>query len=403
MAEMKVVYEELLSEVGRALQPNAIRKLTQMLGRKDMISLAAGAPAAETFPVEELAEIAGRVIRERGQFALQYGPTRGQSGLVENVAAMLRARGIVSADPSEVVITTGSQQGLDLAARVILDPGDVALVELPSYIGGLIALHNSRADMVGVRQDEGGIRIDDLREKLDRVRGTGRRVKCIYTIPNFQNPSGVTLAMERRRALVDIADEQDLLIIEDDPYFDLYFEESSRLVPLAALKPDRVIYLGSFSKVLAPGLRLAYLRAPAEISFKIEIAKEGSDLSSSILDQAIVVEALRSGLVEGRLPALRKFYKQRRQAMTGALEEFAPEGWRWTSPIGGFFILAELPEGRDATEALAQAIENGVAYVPGQPFFIDGSGANTLRLAYSKESPEKIVEGIRRMCDALGG
>jgi 2-aminoadipate transaminase len=252
-----------------------------MLGRKDIISLAAGAPAAETFPVEELAEIAGRVIRERGQFALQYGPTRGQSGLVERVAAMLRARGIESAGPSEVVITTGSQQGLDLAARVVLDPGDVALVELPSYIGGLIALHNSRADMVGVRQDEGGILIDDLREKIDRVRASGRRVKCIYTIPNFQNPSGVTLAMERRRALVDIADEQDLLIIEDDPYFDLYFEESSRLAPLAALKPDRVIYLGSFSKVLAPGLRLAYLRAPSEIAFKIEIAKEGSDLSQA--------------------------------------------------------------------------------------------------------------------------
>ncbi len=402
MAQMKVVYEELLSEVGRSLQPNAIRKLTQMLGRKDMISLAAGAPAAETFPVEELADIAARVIRERGRFALQYGPTRGQSGLVEKVAAILRARGLVSADPSEIVVTTGSQQGLDLAARVVLDPGDVAIVELPSYIGGLIALHNSRADIVGVRQDEGGIRMDDLREKIERVRASGRRVKCIYTIPNFQNPSGVTLAMERRRELVYIADEEDLLIIEDDAYFDLYFEEASRLVPLAALRPERVIYLGSFSKVLAPGLRLAYVRAPEELAFKIEIAKEGADLSSSVLDQAIAVEALRSGLVEDRLPGLRKFYKERCQAMTGALDEYAPAGSRWTRPVGGFFILLELPGGRDAGEALPHAIENGVAYVPGQPFFVDGSGANTLRLAYSKESPEKIVEGIRRMCGVLG-
>ena len=384
--------------MGRTLQPNAIRKLTQLLGRKDVISLAAGAPSAETFPLEELAEIAARVIRTRGQFSLQYGPSRGQNNLVEAVAAMLQSRGIKNAKASEVVITSGSQQGLDLIARVLIDPGDVAMVELPSYIGAIIALHNSQAEMIGVRQDEGGIVTSDLREKIDRARRAGRRVKCIYTIPNFQNPSGVTLAAERRTELVEIADEYDLLIVEDDAYFDLYFTTDVRLTPLAALRPERVVYLGTFSKVLAPGLRSAYLYAPEEISAKIELAKEGSDLSSSVLDQAIVMEAIRSGLIENRLPELRKFYEVRCRAMIDALRKHAPKGTRWNEPVGGFFVLMELAREIDAGKLLPEAIENGVAYVPGQPFFVDESGANTLRLAYSKETPEKITEGIERMC-----
>jgi 2-aminoadipate transaminase len=402
MLKTNIEYDELLSEVGRAMLPNAIRKLTQMLGRRDVISLAAGAPSAETFPIEELAEIAARVIRERGRFALQYGPTRGQSVLGEAVVSILRSRGIEKATPSEVIMTTGSQQGLDLISRVILDPGDIAFVELPSYIGGTIALHNSRAELIGIRQDDGGMVMSDLREKIKRVRAAGRRAKCIYTIPNFQNPSGVTLAAERRNELIEIADEHDLLIIEDDAYFDLYFtEEASRLVPLAAFRPERVLYLGTFSKVLVPGIRTAYLRAPEEIAAKIEIAKEGADLSSSVLDQAIVAESLRTGLVERRLPELRRFYATRCRAMLDALDRFAPAGSRWTKPIGGFFILMELAKGIDATSALPLAIDNGVAYVPGQPFFVDESGENTLRLAYSKESPEKIAEGIERMCSVF--
>jgi 2-aminoadipate transaminase len=402
MPKSDIKYEELLSEVGRAIRPNAIRKLTQMLGRGDVISLAAGAPSAETFPVEEMAEIAARVIRERGRFALQYGPTRGQSALVESVVAILRSRGIDKTTAPEVVMTSGSQQGLDLIARVLIDPGDIAFVELPSYIGGTIALHNSRAELVGVRQDEGGMVMSDLRDKIERVRAAGRRAKCIYTIPNFQNPSGVTLAAERRHEMIEIADEHDLLIIEDDAYFDLYFtEEARRLVPLAASGPERVVYLGTFSKVLVPGIRTAYLRAPEEIASKVELAKEGADLSSSVLDQAIVVECLRSGLVDRRLPELRKFYETRCRAMLDALDRFAPAGSRWTKPIGGFFILMELAGGIDATKALPDAIENGVAYVPGQPFFVDESGQNTLRLAYSKESPEKIAQGIELMCSVF--
>ncbi|MFY9608261.1 MAG: PLP-dependent aminotransferase family protein [Blastocatellia bacterium] len=402
MLKVETEYDEMFSQLGRRIRPNAIRKLTALLGNKEVISLAAGAPSAETFPIEELAEIASRVIRERGPVALQYGPTKGQPALVDAVVSILQERGLSGASAAEVIMTSGSQQGLDLISRVIIDPGDVALVELPSYIGGIIALHNSQAEMIGVRQDDGGIVIGELREKLDRALREGRRVKCIYTIPNFQNPSGVTLATERRHQLVEIADEHDLLIIEDDAYFDLYFDsEGARLIPLAALRPERVVYLGTFSKVLAPGIRTAYLRAPEAIAKKIELAKEGADLSSSVLDQTIVAEAIRSGVITRRLPELRRFYDVRCRAMLEALERHAPAGSRWTKPIGGFFILLQLAGGVDAGEVLPRAIAGGVAYVPGQPFFVDDSGANTLRLAYSKESPEAIAEGIKRICQVI--
>lgn len=399
MDKAKPAYNDLLSALGRRLQPNAIRKLTKLLGSKEVISLAAGAPSHETFPLDELGEIASRVIRERGASALQYGPTRGQGALVESVAGILHSRGLKTTKPSEIVMTSGSQQGLDLIARILLDPGDVAMVELPSYIGGIIALHNAGAEMIGVRQDDDGIVTADLADKVERALSDGRRVKCIYTIPNFQNPSGVTLASDRRKELLDIADRYDLLIIEDDAYFDLAFTDgAARLTPLAAQRPDSVVYLGTFSKVLAPGFRTAWLRAPEELASKIEIAKEGADLSSSVLDQAIVAEAIREGLIARRLPELRRFYEVRCRAMLAALDEFAPAGARWTKPTGGFFILMELAGEADATALLPNAIDNGVAYVPGQPFFVDDSGAGTLRLAFSKESPEAIRNGIERMC-----
>jgi 2-aminoadipate transaminase len=276
------------------------------------------------------------------------------------------------------------------------------MVELPSYIGGLIAIHNAGAEFVGVRQDSEGINTDDLRQKIDEARESGRRVKLIYTIPNFQNPSGVTLSAARRNQLIEVAEEYDLLIVEDDPYGELYFDSAlERPSPLVSLCPHRVIYLSSFSKVLAPGLRTAWAFAPDEIAAKMELAKEGADLSSSILDQAIVAEASRSGLIERRLPDIRKFYGDRCRAMLDTLSQHAPAKAKWTEPTGGFFILMEVDSQIDATEMLLEAIECGVAYVPGQPFFVDSSGSNTLRLAYSKESTERIIQGIEILCRLL--
>jgi 2-aminoadipate transaminase len=391
----------LLSATGHHLRPNAIRKLTLLIGRSDVISFAAGAPSTDTFPIEEIAELAIRTVREKGKIALQYGPTRGSSSLIEGVIAIMQRRG-VACSAAEVLMTTGSQQGLDLVSRLLLDRGDIALVELPSYIGGTVALHNAGAEMIGVKQDDGGIVIDDLREKLEQAKASGRRVKCVYTIPNFQNPSGVTLAARRRQQLVDLADEYDFLILEDDPYFELHFaENAAELTPLVAMNPERVIYLSSFSKTLVPGLRTAWVVAPKAIAAKLELMKEGADLSSSVFDQALVSAALSSGLVEKRLPEIRKFYQVRCQAMLEALDRHAPEGSRWTKPLGGFFLWMEVADRIDTTEILPQAIERGIAYVPGQPFLVDGSGANTLRLAYSKETPERITEGIEKLCDFL--
>jgi 2-aminoadipate transaminase len=398
---VNINYDDIFSSVGRDLRQNEIRKLTALLGRGDVISFAPGAPSAETFPIEELAEIAARVFRQRGKIALQYGPTRGSSTLIEGVVATMQGRGVQS-EAAEIVITTGSQQGLDLISRLIIDAGDIALVELPSYVGGTIALHNAQAKLVGVKQDQGGIVLDDLRDKLEQAKAAGERVKCLYTIPNFQNPSGVSLALERRAAIVELAEKYDFLIIEDDPYFELHFEkDATNLKPLAALNKERVIYLSSFSKVLVPGLRTAWVQAPKEIATRLELIKEGADLSSSVFDQAIVSAALREGLIEKRLPMIREFYRVRLVAMLEALEKNADADWRWTKPTGGFFILMRITEGLDAKTILPQAIERGVAYVPGQPFFVDDSGANTLRLAYSKETPEKITEGIERLCNLL--
>ena len=394
-------YDNLLSAMGRGLRPNEIRKLTALLGRTDVISFAAGAPSPETFPLDELTEIAAEVVRTRGKLALQYGPTKGSSGLLESIVETMRRRG-VTCDAGNIMMTTGSQQGLDVISRLLIDPGDVALVELPSYIGGTIALHNAGASLVGVKQDDGGIVLADLLATIERERAAGRRIKCLYTIPNFQNPSGVSLAAERRLDIVRIAEEHDFLVVEDDPYFELFFStNATNRQPLAALHPERVIYLSSFSKVLAPGLRTAWMVAPKSIADKIELAKEGADLSSSVFDQAIVAEAMRCGLVERRLPEIRRFYEVRCQAMLTALDNHAPEGARWTRPTGGFFILMELAGDIDTTAILPRMIERGVAYVPGQPFFVDNSGANLMRLSFSKESPEKISEGVERLTTSL--
>jgi len=399
---VKVEYDDVLSEVAKELKPNAIRRLSPLLSRPEIISLAPGAPSPDVFPREELAEIAARLIRERWSSALQYGPTRGNSELVQILVEYLRSRRFEKVNPENILVTTGSQQGLDLAARVLLNRGDVVLVELPSYIGGIVALHNCGANLVGVRQDGHGIIIDDLREKIKVYLNQGRPVKCIYTIPNFQNPSGVTLGESRRHQVIEIAREYNLMVIEDDPYRELHFSEDlAGLTPLAAIDPSRVIYLNSFSKTLAPGLRVAWMVAPEAIAAKIELAKEGADLSSSQLDMAIVCDAMRSGLVERNLPELRRFYRKRCDVTIDALKRNTRPGSHWTTPGGGFFVFYEAPEGIDAGALLPAAIEAGVAYVPGQAFFVDGSGQNTIRLAFSRETPEKIEEGIQRLGKVL--
>lgn len=394
-------YQDLFSALTHRLKPNAIRRLSHLINRPGIISFAGGVPSPQTFPYQELADIAAKLIQERGAEVLQYGVTRGNRQLIEYLAAYLATKAIM-ADPAEILITSGSQQGLDLVSRALIDPGDVALVELPSYIGGLGALNNAGAELVGLPMTEDGLDPEAMRSCVAKLRQAGKRVKLLYTIPNFQNPSGITMSLSKRKQILSLAHELNLLILEDDPYGELYFDQPSPPAIKSLDQEGRVIYFGSFSKVLTPGLRTAWLVAPKEIAAQIELIKESADLCSSMLDQAIVLAACQQNLITGRLGELRQFYQVRCKSMLQALQEHAPAQTTWTKPTGGLFVWVNAPPTIAATERLTQAVEAGVAYVPGKPFFVGNHTAdNSLRLAFSKESPERIQEGIIKLCQIL--
>jgi 2-aminoadipate transaminase len=391
------------SAAAERMRPNAIRALAPLLSRPGLLSFAGGVPSTATFPGENLALIAERLIRDHGATVLQYGTTHGNRDLLGLVVERVRGRGLPCAGPEEVLLTSGSQQALDLVARVFLDPGEVVFVELPSYIGGLASLWAAGAELVGFRLGQAGPDLDHLEEQMAAVAAAGRRARAIYTIPTFQNPSGVTSSAEARAGLLELADRHDLLVIEDDPYGEVYFDHTKvPPPPIAALdQHGRTIYLGSFSKVLCPGLRAGWVVAPPHACRRLELAKEAADLCSSSLDHAIVAEAVATGLIDERLPSIRGFYAARCGAMLAALEKHATPGSTWTRPGGGLFIWVELPAGCDSRATLDSAVNAGVAYVPGAPFFVDGSGTNTLRLAFSREEPAAMDRGIGTLFDVL--
>lgn len=379
---------------------SAIRRLAALIERPGMISFAPGQPSPETFPVKEFREVVNEILERESASAFQYVLTRGVAALVEAVRRYAAAKGI-AATTEQTLITDGSQQGLDLVARVLVDPGDVVLVELPSYIGATSAFRAAQARMVGVGLSEEGIDLEDLRRRCAEERATGRTVKFLYVVPSFQNPSGISHPVENRRRLLEVARELDLLVVEDDPYGDLYFDDAPH-PPLKSMDTDgRVIYLSSFSKILAPGLRTAFAVGPEEILAKIEIAKQSANLCGSSLDQRIVLACLERGLIEEQKRRIRPYYRAKRDAMLQALEAEGLPGVTWTRPGGGMFLWVTLPDGMDADALLPAAVDESVAYVPGAPFFVDGSGANTLRLNYSKEDAERIREGVRRLARAI--
>lgn len=393
-------YTKFFSNVADWAKPNPIRRLTSLINRPGIISFSGGVPSPETFPCEKIAEISSRLVRERGAEVLQYGLTRGNPQLIEHLVGEMQKRG-VKTKTEEIMLTSGSQQGLDLLARLLAEPGDIVLAELPSYIGGTFALNNSGGTLTGVPTFGDGLDLEVVEEKVLKMRDLGCQVKLVYTIPNFQNPSGITLSLEKRKGLLELASKLDLLILEDDPYGELYFDTPPP-PPIKSFDTEgRVIYLGSFSKVLTPGLRTAWIVAPSEILAKVELIKEATDLCSSMLDQAIVAECVKEGLIEGRISKLREFYKVRCQAMLSALDKFAPKEASWTRPTGGLFVWVELSKQIDTTELLSQAVEQGVAFIPGAPFYVNDAKLNTLRLAFSKETPERITTGIERLCQML--
>jgi DNA-binding transcriptional MocR family regulator len=300
-------------------------------------------------------------------------------------------------------MTTGSQQALHLLATVLLDPGDVILVELPTYVGALSAFYGRRAELAGVRQDEEGIVPEDLAAVIARVRGAGGRIKFLYTIPNFQNPSGRLLSQPRRETVLEIARRERILVIEDDPYGELVFDEEAETTPIASGDEglEAVVYLGSFSKILAPGLRCGFIIAPPAVLQKAQLAKEAADLCSGMLDQSIVDEFCAAGELPAQIARVRDFYRARSRALLGALEEHLGGRATWTPTRGGLFTFLTAGDGLDARALVPAAIEAGVAYVPGSAFFVDGSGRNTMRLTFAKEPDERMREGVRRLASVL--
>jgi 2-aminoadipate transaminase len=379
---------------------SAIRRLSALIERPGVISFAPGQPSPDTFPVAQLRALADAIIAAESAQAFQYILTRGLGSLLEEIGRYAEAKGIRSS-MAERILTEGSQQGLDLVSRVLLDPGDVVLVELPSYIGATSAFRASRARMEGVRLGEDGLDLDHLRWRHREVTHAGGVVKFLYVTPTFQNPSGITHDARSRHALLELARELDLLILEDDPYGDVYFDDVPPATLMSIDGADGVLYLSSFSKILAPGLRTAFLMGPEEVLAKVEIAKQSANLCGSGVDQRLVLGCLRGGLIEEQKARIRPYYRDKCRLMLDALEAEMPEGIHWTRPAGGLFVWLTLPAGLNAETLLESALDEGVAYVPGAPFFVDGTGLGTMRLTFAKESPENIVEGVRRLARAM--
>lgn len=386
-----------------AMKGSAIRELLKITQMPDVISFAGGMPAPEIFPVKEFKEACIRVLDEHGSEALQYGTTDGYLPLREMISRHTNQYGIkVTAD--NIMITNGSQQALDLLGKIFINPGDRILVESPTYLGALQAWNTYNAQYVTVPSDDDGIQVD----KLEMALRAGP--KFMYVLPNFQNPTGVTIPLERRKILVELADRYGVPIIEDDPYGQLRFE--GKHIPTVEYLDDQlhgngdsyhgnVIYLSTFSKILAPGIRLAWVVATPEIVQKLVTAKQGADLHTSTFNQIVAYEVSRKGFLDEHIKRINSVYKERRDVMLEELEKNMPEGVKWTKPLGGLFLWASLPEKCNSKELLIKAVEKKVAFVPGESFYPNGGGQNTMRLNFSNAQPDMIRIGIRRLAETI--
>ncbi len=381
------------------MKSSAMRDLMALTERDDVISLAGGLPDTSTFPPDSYASLMGKVAVESCARALQYGPTEGLT-LVKHCIAQVMGAEAMEVDADEVLVTTGGQQVIDLVCKTLLDPGDVVVCEAPTYPGAVPTFSAYQADVVQVTMDRDGMRVEELEQTLEALERSGRRPKFIYTVPNFHNPAGVTMSLERRRELVRIAGERELLVLEDNPYGLLRYE-GTPLPTLRSLDDEFVIYASTFSKILSPGVRLGWAVAPAPVLQKMNIGKQGSDLCSSSISQYFVAAYFESGPWEDYVRSLIEIYRRRRDVMLDSLAEHFPREAQWTHPRGGLFIWATLPDYIDTTDLLARALEDHVAFVPGRAAFIDGRGGSSMRLNFSGVNEDDIREGIRRIGEVV--
>ncbi|MFQ4148729.1 PLP-dependent aminotransferase family protein [Arthrobacter sp. LAPM80] len=393
-------HEALLSARAANIKQSAVRDVFDISMQPGLVSLAGGNPYLQSLPLERLAATAASIIADHGLEALQYGGGQGTLELRTQICEVMAAEGILDADPENVVITAGSQSAQDVAAKVFCDPGDVILLEDPTYVGALNTFEAFEVDVQAVAGDEHGIIPSALRERIADLQGQGRRIKLLYTIPNFNNPSGVMLAPERRQEIVDICRDANIMVLEDNPYGLLKFD-GVLPAPLRAANPDDVLYLGSFSKIFAPGLRIGWALVPAHLKQRYYLASEAVTLCPPTFNQLLVSAYLRDYDWRGQIDTYRALYAERCAALLSALEEFMPAGVTWTRPEGGFFVWLTLPEGIDTYPLLHKGIDAGVVFIPGAAFSSHQRPSNKLRLAFSAVPPETLHEGVRRLAPVL--
>ena len=381
------------------MRASAVRSLFAVANRPEVVSLAGGMPYLASLPLDQLATETANLINEDGLVGLQYGSGQGIAELREQICQIMALEGI-SAHPDDITVTVGSQMALDLATRIFCDPGDVVLAEAPSYVGALTTFTSYQAPVVHVAMDDDGLIPEALAAAIQSVRDNHGRIKFLYTIPNFHNPAGVTMSIERRTRVAEICRTAGIPILEDNPYGLLGFDNQVYRA-IRADDADNVIYLGSFSKTFAPGLRVGWVLAPHAVREKLVLANEGSVLCPPAFNQLLISRYLRNFDWQSQIKAYRHTYAERRDAMLHALEQHMPAGTTWTRPDGGFFVWVTLPEGFDTAAMLPRAVTARVAYVPGTAFYSDGLGSRQMRLSFCFPTPERIIEGVRRLAGVL--
>jgi DNA-binding transcriptional MocR family regulator len=377
------------------MKPSEIRSLFAVASRPDIVSLAGGMPNLSALPMEMMASVVEKLISENGQEALQYGSGQGHLKLREQICDVMALEGI-NAHPDDVVVTTGSQQALDLISRIFIDPGDVVLVEAPSYVGALGTFHQYEAQVVHVAMDHEGLIPEALRQAITTTRAAGRKIKFLYLIPNYQNPAGVLLPADRRTEILEICRTEGIFVIEDNPYGLLGFDRPSPNA-MRAEDSENVVYLGSFSKTIAPGFRVGWALVPQSLKEKMVIASESSILCPSNFSQLSISSYLSDQPWRDQIASFCELYRVRRDAMLESLEQHFPEGATWTKPEGGFYVWVTLPPEIDTKAMMPKAIVAKVAYVPGTAFYADGFGSWSMRLSYCYPSPERIRDGIKSL------
>jgi len=391
---MAVNIQNFLSSNAKNMRRSAIRDLLSVANRPEVISFAGGFPNASTFPIDDLKGIMQEVLDTEGTSALQYGPTEGNQKLRELIAKRYSDKGC-KVTASNVIITTSSQQAIDLTTKILINPGDTIVCGLPSYLGALQAFWSYQAEPVGIKCD------DDLEETVKRLISEGRKPKFVYAIPDFQNPSGVTMSLEQRKSVLAIVKKYDLILLEDSPYRELRFDGQEQPMMYSLDDDERVILLGTFSKTFLPGFRIGWIIAPEEIIDRLVVAKQSTDLCTPVFDQAVAAKYLEKGCFDKNLQKTIDLYREKRDHMLACLKKYMPAGVTWTQPEGGLFLFVKLPEGYDSTELFNIAMKENVAFVIGEAFHCDGSGKNTMRMNFSFMNAERTEEGVKRLARAI--